>query len=59
MLSQHSIKIDTRLVPSVLEAATQLAQQLNNTIPDGGVAPRHLLRLDRVTRKDLKGQKKM
>ena len=22
---------------------------LNNTIPDGGVAPRHLLRLDRVT----------
>ena len=31
----------------------------NNTIPDGGVAPRHLLRLDGVTRKDLKGQKKM
>ena len=30
----------------------------NNTIPDGGVAPRHLLRLDWVTRKDLKGQKK-
>ena len=32
---------------------------LNNTIPDGGVAPRHLLRLDWVTRKDLKGQNKM
>ena len=32
---------------------------LKNTIPDGGVAPRHLLRLDWVTRKDLKGQKKM
>ena len=29
-----------------------------NTIPDGGVAPRHLLRLDWVTRKDLTGKKK-
>ena len=31
----------------------------NKTITDGGVAPRHLLRLDWDKRKDLKGQKKM
>ena len=29
----------------------------NNTIPDGGVAPHHLLKLDGVTGNDLKGQK--
>ena len=26
----------------------------NKTIPDGGVAPHHFLRLDCITRKDLK-----
>ena len=33
---------------------TQVDLKENKTIPDGGVAPHHFLRLDCITRKDLK-----